>query len=213
MKYTAALRVTGEICFYFSILSLFAAFRPWLIPMAAFAAACLAVALIAVRLRSAPVRALLALLPGVCFLFTPWSLLLIFPGLAWLYFALCVGLGRFDVYLDDYRRAFRVMLIACAFVVAIHGINVALFRGEGVTLDSVIYLACYLLLVSVALRGMQMGAGWTAAGTRSTPSRSPPRWRWRCSSRWGCTGRTGTASRCWSSSSRRCGGCWNGCSD
>ena len=158
MKYTAALRVTGEICFYFSILSLFAAFRPWLIPMAAFAAACLAVALIAVRLRSAPVRALLALLPGVCFLFTPWSLLLIFPGLAWLYFIAYLGLGRFGIALYDYRGAFRWMLIISAFVLAGQAINSMLFHGAAISYVSLAFLGVFVLLSVAALRGMQMGA-------------------------------------------------------
>ena len=48
MKRTAALRVTGEICFYFSILTLFPVFRRWTLPMAGFALSCLVVALVAV---------------------------------------------------------------------------------------------------------------------------------------------------------------------
>ena len=41
MKRTAALRVAGEICLYFSVLTLFPAFRGFQLAMAAFALACL----------------------------------------------------------------------------------------------------------------------------------------------------------------------------
>ena len=158
MKRTAALRVTGEICFYYSILTLFPAFQRWQLPMAGFTLACLVVGLIAVGLQSMPLRLLLSLLPGVCFLFAEMHWLLAFPALAWLYFMLYVTLGRFGIAQYDYRFAFRWMLLLSAFVLAIQAINSMLFRGAPLSYDSLAYLALFVLLGVVALRCMQMGA-------------------------------------------------------
>jgi hypothetical protein len=158
MKRTAALRVTGEICFYYSILTLFPAFQRWQLPMAGFTLACLLVALIAVGLRSATLRLLLSLLPAICFLFAEMHWLLVFPALAWLYFMLYLTLGRFGIALHDYRLAFRWMLLLSAFVLAIQAINSMLFRGAPLSYDSLAYLALFVLLGVVALRCMQMGA-------------------------------------------------------
>ena len=158
MKRTAALRVTGEICFYYSVLTLFPAFQRWQWPMAAFTLACLVVGLLAVGLRSAPLRLLLSLLPGVCFLFGPLSLLLIFPALAWLYFILYLSVGRFGIALYDYRTAFRWMLIISAFVLAGQAINSMLFAGAAISYVSLAYLLAFVLLSVIAMRIMQMGA-------------------------------------------------------
>ena len=167
MKRTAALRVTGEICFYFSILTLFSAFQPWQLPMAGFTLACLVIGLIAVGVQSAPLRVLLGLLPGACFLFAPLSPLLIFPCLAWLYYVLYLGLGRFGIALYDYRLAFRWMLIISAFVLVLQAINSMLFGGAALSYVSLAYMAAFVLLGVLAMRSMQMGAGmdrrWHAA--------------------------------------------------
>lgn len=158
MKRTAALRVTGEICFYFSILTLFPLFQRWQFPMAGFALACLVAALFAVCLRSMPLRLLLSLLPGACFLFAELHWMLIFPGLAWLYFILYLSMGRFGVALHDYRQAFRWMMILAAFVLVIQAINAALFDGASLSNASLAYLAAFVLLCVVAMRSMQMNA-------------------------------------------------------
>ena len=158
MKRIAALRVTGEICFYYSVLTLFPAFGRWLLPMAGFALACLIVGLVAVGLRSLPLRFLLALLPGACFFFGELHWLLIFPALAWLYYILYIGLGRFSVSLYDYRNAFRWMLILSAFVLAVQAVNSMLFKGAPLSYESLVYLAVFFLLGVVAMRCMQTGA-------------------------------------------------------
>ena len=158
MKRTAALRVTGEICFYFSVLTLFPVFLRWQLPMACFALACLIVGLIAVGLHSMPLRFVLSLLPGACFFFAELSPLLILPGLAWLYFILYITLGRFGVALYDYRQAFRWMLIVSVFVLAVQAINSILFGGAPLSYDSLAYFAVFILLSVVAMRSMQMGA-------------------------------------------------------
>lgn len=158
MKRTAALRIAGDICFYFSVLSLFLVFQPWAIPMACFALACLLVGLVAVGLQSLPLRLVLSLLPGVCFAFTKLSTLLILPGLAWLYFILYVTIGRFGIAIYDYRSAYRWMLLISAFVIAVHSISFTLFNGAALPLESLGYLAAFMLLGVVAMRGMQMNA-------------------------------------------------------
>ena len=37
MRQTSVIRVTGDICFFFSVLSIFKAFQVWRLPMALFA--------------------------------------------------------------------------------------------------------------------------------------------------------------------------------
>ena len=169
MKRTAALRVTGDICFYFSVLTLFPAFQRWTLPMAGFALACLVIGLIAVGLRSMPLRLVLSLLPGVCLFFGELSPLLIVPGLAWLYFILYLSFGRFGIDLYDYRMLFRWMLILSAFVLAIQAVNAMLFGGAPLSYVSLAYMAAFILLAVIAMRGMQMGAKmdarWHTANT------------------------------------------------
>ena len=84
MKQTSVLRVTAEICFYYSVLSVIDVFQTWRIPMAVFAAACLLVGLVIVRCSSPAARILLAVLPVLCFLAGPFRLPMILPLLAWL---------------------------------------------------------------------------------------------------------------------------------
>ena len=158
MKRTAALRVAGEICLYLSVLTLFPAFRGFQLAMAAFALACLVVGLVAAGLKSMPLRLILSLLPGACFLLAEFGWMLIFPGLAWLYFILYFSLGRFGTALFEYRQAFRWMLIIGVFVLVIQAVNALLYRGAPLSYDSLAYFAVFLLLGVVAMRCMQMGA-------------------------------------------------------
>ena len=117
MKRTAAYRYASDICFFFSILSLFPSLRPLHGPMALFTAASLAVSLAAVYTPWAPLRLVLALLPGLAFLQAKLSFPLVFPALAWLYLILVLTAGRFSIWLEGYRRSFRFMLYVCLFVV------------------------------------------------------------------------------------------------
>ena len=107
MKRTTAFRITADLCFYFSILNIFPALRPWQLPMLLFTAAAFLVTLLAVYCPYAPLRFLLSLLPGLCFLLAPLDFLLFFPGLAWIYLILMLSFGRFGMFLDDYRRIYR----------------------------------------------------------------------------------------------------------
>ena len=157
MKCAAALRLTAEICFYYAVLTMFPVFRQWDLPMAGFTLAALLVGLVAVGLKSAALRVLLSLIPGACFLLGPLHWMLVFPCLAWLYCVLFLGFGRFGDARDEYRTAFRWMLIVSVFVLAAQAISAMLFDSAAVSYVSLAYLAAFLLLSVLAMRAMQMG--------------------------------------------------------
>ena len=157
MKRIAALRITGDVCFFYAIISLLAIFDPWKRSMALFAPLCLLAALAATGIRQAPLRFLLSLVPGVCFLFSEPALPMIVPLLPWLYFILSLTLGRFGMELSDYRKAFRWMLGTCVILVIAYSVSSMLFGSKTVPVSSMAYLAAYLLLGVCALRWMQMG--------------------------------------------------------
>ena len=158
MKRTAALRITGDICFYYTILSLFDKLTPWRLAMACFVLACLLVGLLATGVRSAPLRVLLSLLPGACFLLGDLRPLMVFPALPWLYFVLYMGIGRFGMTLSDYRTAFRWMLLGGAVIIAVCTVSAMLYGSKTVPVNSMAYLVLYLLLGVFAMRRMQMGS-------------------------------------------------------
>lgn len=158
MKRTAAYRITADLCFYFSILSIFPALRPWQTPMALFAAAVLAVSLIAVYCPYGPLRFLLALLPGLCFLKAPLSWLLFFPALGWLYVILMLTMGNFALWLDEYRRNYGAMLVIVLCSLAANIAHSIVTHGQVISLPSLIYAFAFLCLGVLAMRQMQMNA-------------------------------------------------------
>ena len=158
MKQTFVYRVTGEICFFFSVLNVFEAFRSLRLPMALFALACLALGLLIVRCKSAWLRCGLALLPGLCFVIGPWNLLLIAPGLAWLYYILAMTRGNYAYPLDEYRKTYTILLTVCLFFLAANIANSTIYRGRLLSLDCLLYAFAFLLLGVMAMRRMQMGA-------------------------------------------------------
>lgn len=162
MKRTAAYRITADLCFFFSILSIFPAFRPWQTPMALFAAACLAVSLVAVHCPYAVLRLLLALLPGLAFWNAKLSFLLVFPALGWLYVILMLTAGRFHLWLDEYRRIYRAMLIVCLCSIAANVAHSTVYSGDVISYPSMIYALLFLCLGVLAMRGMQMNANMGA---------------------------------------------------
>ncbi len=167
MKRTAVTRIAGDICFYFAILSSFAVFRTWQVPMAGFVLACVVAGLVAAKWSALPVRIIAALLPGVCFLFMDVRPLLFFPALAWLYFGLVIGTGRFAADLYEYRNTYRLMAVICLFFVLANAANSALFKGSVLSMDSLVYLMAFLVLGVVSMRSMRMDADmdvrWRAA--------------------------------------------------
>ncbi len=158
MKKTAPTRIAGDLCFCFAILNAFPAFRQWQLPMAAFVLAAFLVSLAAVRLENRVLRLLLALLPALCFIGVRPHPLLIFPALAWLYLILVLTMGTFEVHLYNYRNTYLVMAVVCLFFVTASAANATLFRGELISLDSLVYLALFLVLGVISMRSMQMGA-------------------------------------------------------
>ena len=158
MKRHAAYRIEADLCFYFSILSIFPAFRPWMLPMALFAGACFVVSLVAVHVRQWPLRLLLALLPGLCFLGAELKFLLFFPALGWLYVILMLTAGRFHIWLDEYRRIYRAMLIVCLCSIAANVAHATIYSGAVISYVSLAYALCFLCLGVIAMRCMQMNA-------------------------------------------------------
>ncbi len=158
MKRTTAFRITADLCFYFCVLSIFPALRPWQLPMLLFTAAAFLVTLLAVYCPYALLRFLLSLLPGLCFLLAPVKFPLFFPGLAWLYLILVLSFGRFGMFLDDYRRIYRIMLIVCLCSLAANIAHSAVYRGDVISYYSIGYALAFLFFGMLAMREMQMNA-------------------------------------------------------
>lgn len=162
MKNSFVIRVTGEICFFFSVLSIFPIFRSWWLPLALFTAACFALGFLIVRCKSTALRLLLSLLPGLCFLLAPLHWLLIFPGFAWLYYILVMTQGNYAMPLEEYRRIYRFLLLISLFFVAADIANSTLYRGELISIPSLVYVFLFMFLGLYAMRRMQMGADMSA---------------------------------------------------
>lgn len=158
MRRTAAYRFTSDICFFYSVLSFSPAMLSLQKPMALFALACLAVSLAAVYCPWAPVRFLLALLPGLAFLQAAFRFALIFPALAWLYLILVLTAGRFHTWLEEYRRSYKIMMLLYLLILAGCILLDMLSRGIVVFLPSMIYVTASLCLGALAMRRMQMNA-------------------------------------------------------
>lgn len=163
MKKTAAFRVTADICFFFSILSIFPAMRPWQTPMAIFAAASFAVSLAAAYCPWWPLRLLLSLLPSLAFIGAQPGFLLIFPALGWLYLIVVLTSGRFHVWLDEYRRVYRVMLVVCLCSLAANIAHHAVYPNTVISWPSMVYALLFLFFGVIAMREMQMNANMGAA--------------------------------------------------
>lgn len=158
MKRTAAFRFSSDFFFYFAILSFFPALLPLQEAMALFAAASLVVSLIAVYTPWAPLRFVLALLPGLAFLRAELCFPLVFPALAWLYLILVLTAGRFHIWLEGYRRSFRIMWALYLFSLLL-GILLNLIKpGFTLLLPGIYYAAAFLCLAVLAMRRMQMNA-------------------------------------------------------
>lgn len=132
--------------------------RPWQLPMLLFTAAAFLVTLLAVYCPYAPLRFLLSLLPGLCFLLAPFKFLLFFPALGWLYLILMLSFGRFGMFLDDYRRIYRIMLIVCLCSLAANLAHSAVYRGDVISYYSLGYALAFLFFGMLAMREMQMNA-------------------------------------------------------
>ncbi|MGX8692313.1 MAG: DUF4129 domain-containing protein [Clostridia bacterium] len=172
MKRSAAFRFTSDICFYYAILSIFPSLVPLHRPMALFAAASLAVSLAAVYVPWAPLRFVLALLPGLAFLTAKPGFSLVFPALAWLYLILVLTPGRFSIWLEGYRRSFRIMLAICLFSMLSSILLGMIKPGITLILPGMVYAMAFFCLSVIAMRRMQMNAemslGWNLANLGAT---------------------------------------------
>ncbi len=158
MKRTAAYRFVSDICFYYAILSVFQPMLPMQGPMALFTAASFAVSLAAVYCPWAPLRFVLALLPGVAFLQAKADFLLIFPILAWLYLILVLTAGRFQIWLEGYRHSYRIMLTICLFTMGSSILANVIEPGFTLILPTMCYAMAFLSMGALAMRRMQMNA-------------------------------------------------------
>lgn len=158
MKQTAVIRVTGEICFFFSILNVFEYYRTLWLPMALFTAACFGVGFLIVRCKKALTRFCLSLLPGLCFLLAPLEPLVLFPVLAWVYYILVMTQGNYALPLDEYRKTYTGLMVICLLFVVANIANSFIYRNHLISAESLIYVFLFLFLGVVAMRRMQMGA-------------------------------------------------------
>ena len=157
MRQTSVIRVTGDICFFFSVLSIFKAFQVWRLPMALFAVACLLLGFVIVRCANPVVRGVIALLPALSFLIGQPGWLLLIPAVAWIYYVVVMAMGNYAMPLDEYRKAFTIMLVICLFFIAANIANSTIYSGRMISVDSLIYAFAFLFLGVIAMRRMQMG--------------------------------------------------------
>lgn len=157
MRQTSVIRVTGDICFFFSVLNIFKAFQAWRLPMALFAAACLLLGFVIVRCANPVLRGALALLPALSFLIAQPGWLLLIPAVAWIYYIAVMAIGNYAMPLDEYRKSFTVMLVVCLFFIAANIANSTIYSGKMISVDSLVYAFVFLFLGVIAMRRMQMG--------------------------------------------------------
>ena len=158
MKLTFVFRIAAEICFYFSVLHAATLADAFTLPMALFAAACLLLGLVIVRISNPVIRGLLALLPGLCFLLAPFTWLLILPVFAWIYYILVMVMGHYAIPLEEYRKAFIFMLSISLFFVAANIANSTLVRNQVISAESLVYALVFLILGIFVMRRLRMGA-------------------------------------------------------
>ena len=158
MKLTFVFRIAAEICFYFSVLHAATLANAFTLPMALFAAACLLLGLVIVRINNPVIRGVLALLPGLCFLLAPFTWLLILPVFAWIYYILVMVLGHYAIPLEEYRKAFIFMLSISLFFVAANIANSTLMRNQVISAESLVYALVFLILGIFVMRRLRMGA-------------------------------------------------------
>lgn len=158
MKLTFVFRIAAEICFYFSVLHAATLANAFTLPMALFAAACLLLGLVIVRINNPVIRGVLALLPGLCFLLAPFTWLLILPVFAWIYYILVMILGHYAIPLEEYRKAFIFMLSISLFFVAANIANSTLMRNQVISAESLAYALVFLILGIFVMRRLRMGA-------------------------------------------------------
>ena len=162
-KNSAVLRVTANICFFFTVLSVFTVYEQMWPALALYAALCLAVGFAAVRCGNALLRFLLALIPTLAFLLvipglSLQLLLLAFPALAVFYYVWVMSSGRFAVPLDEYRRTFTMQLVVALFFIAANIVDTTLYKAKHVSMVSIAFVLVFLLIGVYTLRVMQMGA-------------------------------------------------------
>ena len=158
MKHTFVLRITAGICFYFSVQNIFEALHVWRLPMALFTAFSLLLGMIIVRFRNQAIRGILSIVPALCFLVGPFSLMIILPLLACFWYFCMMVRGNYAMPLEDYRRVCILTLLVNLVFLAANIADSTIYSNHAVSIDSLVYTAVFLFLGVFAMRRMQMGA-------------------------------------------------------
>ena len=156
MRKAVPFRITAEIAFFYSLIGALPHFRSWHPQMMAFLAAVFVVGFIAEKIKIMPLRAILALIPGVILFTGEIRPTLFIPALALLYFVIATAKSG-SVNLSDYRKAFLTMMCVSGFALLLGIVNTLFIEREPLSAYSIIFPAVFLLFGVSGLRLMQMG--------------------------------------------------------
>jgi len=152
MKKPAVLRISGDICLYFGLLSLFKTFRSFSPLMGLFLLLGAAGLFVSVRIPKAVLRLPFALLPALCFLWLETVTGYVIFAIPMAYYFLTVLLGRFGMLHWEYLNYFRVMCVPGSILLAI-----AVIWGTA-NLSAALFALCFLLFGILTLRKLRMEA-------------------------------------------------------
>jgi hypothetical protein len=152
MKESAVLKTSSDICFVLGLFCLFAPLGPFLWPLLALSAACLADGLLLCRIKNTALRIALSLLPAPCLLMAHSAIQYIAMGAALVYFFVFIWTGMPSMKIWTYRGFFTAFVCVGTVLLA-----VALIAGFAV-IGSVVFFFLFLILGALALRLMRMGA-------------------------------------------------------
>ena len=155
MKNAAATRYTGEICLLMLLFCFFFPGTPQLTLLAAFTTALLLCGLVSTRMKK-PVLRLLCCLPAAALILAAnHPATAVFMGVCWLYFAIRLAVGRFNMQYWACRKEFLI-LIGIAVFASLVIAGAAIFHIS--TPRGVIGFAAALVLLSIySMRTIRFG--------------------------------------------------------
>ncbi|MBR6236164.1 MAG: hypothetical protein IKR16_00325 [Firmicutes bacterium] len=178
----APVRVCADMSFYFyalALLSLTVAYyassggkvygvitnitSPWALQIGVLLVSSFALGFLTVHIKSAPLRFVISLLPGLSFLMNPFRPVFLVHAAAWAYYVIYMTIGNFEEYLDVYRRRIKLMLIMALVLTGLLIIfrfsNDAWYGSK--LLGGEEYGLFFFVLAVASLRGMRLGFGAT----------------------------------------------------
>ncbi|MBQ9459025.1 MAG: hypothetical protein IJU66_03745 [Oscillospiraceae bacterium] len=164
MKEASSSRVCADLCWFFALYCFFSPAAPALRLLWIFAALCLLLGFGALRSEHAVVRLLWTLPALIPCAFAPDTATRVALAAGWLYFALTFAIGRFQMELWTYRRAFYIMSAAALFATLY--VSAAKTFAIQVPGGVALFTAAFALLGLYTLRAIRMGVstdlGWKA---------------------------------------------------